>query len=147
MPQRKLFVAKSSLGPCSANFLTFQHLHGHSHRFFRPVFVNPHRFGHDHLPKAAFPQGFTQRQPGGVNRRLTHSIWGRGAGSEIPELNIKTFQQLAAARSAYHMELMRRAARISFHARCGLFSLGQSRECLIQTDQWLNPAFKLPLCL
>lgn len=126
MPQKKHFVDENCHIahpiPWSAHFLTFQHLHCHSHGFFGPVFVNPHRFGHDDLPKATFSQGFTQRQPKGANRRLTHGIWRRDAGSEIPRLNIKCFQQLAAAWSIYHMELLRSWVHIGFHVHRSVFS-------------------------
>lgn len=87
--------------------LTFQHLHCHGDCLLGLVFVDPHRFSHDYLPKATFPQGFAQCQPRCVKRGLAYSIWPRGVVREIPELNIKIFQQLAKPWSTYHMELMR----------------------------------------
>lgn len=111
----------------SPNFLTFQHLHCHGHCLFGPVFVNPHRLGHDHLPKATFSQRFAQRQPGGANSRLTHSIWWRGAASEIPGLNIKTFHQLAAVWGVYHMEPIRAWVRVSFCVFLGMVGWASQR--------------------
>lgn len=75
--------------------LTFQHLHGHGDGLLGLVFIDSHSFSHDYLPEAAFPQGFAQRQPKGVNRGLVQSGWLRGMGREIPELNIKVFQRHA----------------------------------------------------
>ena len=105
------------------SLLTFQHLHGHSDCFLGLLFVDSHRFSHDHLPKATFSQGFAQRQPTCANRGLAHSIWRRGVAREIPERNIKIFQRLAKAQSVYHMELMR----LGVHTRSSIFLVTFSR--------------------
>lgn len=98
-------------------------------------------------PKQPSPRGLPSVSLEVLNRGLTHSIWGRGTASTIPELNIKGFQQLTAALSNYHMELMKCTACVGFHAHHGLFSQWHHSEHLIPADQLLNPAFKLPFCL